>query len=70
MTNHPAAWVIILEAVFGGIAVAAIGGVVFYFVGLLVLTITSALLPLAGGRPKILLDREKRHARNPQDAGG
>lgn len=51
---------IVVEAVFGGVAVAAIGGVIFYYVGLLFLTLVSVVLPLAGGRPKILIDRGKK----------
>ncbi len=63
MNPHPAAWLIVLEALAGGVIIAIIGGVVFYCMGLLILSAVSVILPLAGGPPKILLERRKRRER-------
>jgi hypothetical protein len=56
VTNHPGVWLTLLEAIGGGLAFAVIGGLAFYYSGLLLLSIVSMLLPLAGGRARIFLD--------------
>jgi len=43
-----------------GLAMAVVGGVALYYAGLLFLSLVSVLLPLAGGRPKLLRDWQSR----------
>jgi len=60
MIHSPAAWLTLLEGFAGALAIAVAGGIAFYYVSLLFLSIVSLVLPLAGGRPKALLDRRRK----------
>jgi hypothetical protein len=53
----------LVEGVVGGLAIAIAGGIAFYYVSLLFLSVVSLVLPLAGGRPKVLLDWRRKRTR-------
>ena len=47
-------WIVLVQALLGGLVIAAVGGIAFYYASLLFLTLVSAVLPLRGGRPALL----------------
>ena len=63
MGHSPTAWLMLLEGAVGALAIAIAGGIAFYYVSLVFLSVVSLVLPLVGGRPKALLDWRRKRKR-------